>query len=79
MREALSGCEKVAILDRDISLGHGGVLWSETRGTVAPGCVVQGTMLGLGGGDIRPQHIEEVIEDLLGRTEAGAPVIKEVM
>jgi pyruvate/2-oxoacid:ferredoxin oxidoreductase alpha subunit len=79
MREALSGCEKVAILDRDISLGHGGVLWSETRGTVSPNCIVQGTMLGLGGGDIRPQHIEEVIEDLLSRTEAGAPVIKEVM
>jgi pyruvate/2-oxoacid:ferredoxin oxidoreductase alpha subunit len=79
MIAALAGCEKVAILDRDISLGHGGVLWSETRGTVPPGCVVQGTMLGLGGGDIRPVHIEEVIEDLLERTEAGEPVIKEVM
>jgi len=39
---------------------------------------VQGYMVGVGGGDVRPQHIGEILDDLGGRTEAGAPVFKEV-
>ena len=79
LRQAFRNCRRIAILDRDISLGHGGVLWSEARGAAPPDCLVQGTMLGLGGGDIRPEHIEEVATDLLQREQAGAPVLMEVM
>ncbi|MDP6838088.1 MAG: pyruvate ferredoxin oxidoreductase, partial [Planctomycetota bacterium] len=57
LTEMLANCERVGVLDRDISLGLGGVLWSEVRGC-APRALVQGYMLGLGGGDVRPQHIE---------------------
>ena len=45
------------MIDRNIGLGLGGVLWSETRGLADPGAVVQNYMAGLGGGDVRPEHI----------------------
>jgi pyruvate/2-oxoacid:ferredoxin oxidoreductase alpha subunit len=78
LREHLAGCKAVGFLDRDISLGHGGVLWSEGRGATAPGTLVQNYVIGLGGGDIRPQHIAELIDDLAGRTQADEPRIVEV-
>jgi len=78
LRAALAGCTRIGILDRDISLGHGGVLWSETRGVAPAGSIVQGYMLGLGGGDIRPEHIENLIDDLSLRSVAEEPQIVEV-
>ena len=78
LRDHLEGLRKVGILDRDISLGHGGVLWSEARACAPPNCVVQNYMLGLGGGDIRPVHIQEVLRDLVQRRESRAPQIMEV-
>jgi pyruvate/2-oxoacid:ferredoxin oxidoreductase alpha subunit len=78
LRELLRGCRRVGVLDRDISLGHGGVLWSELRGTVPDGCVVQNYILGLGGGDIRPANIEEVLEDLCERSKADEPKLMEI-
>ena len=79
LRAALAHAKRIAVLDRDISLGHGGVLWSEARGFAPPDALVQGYMLGLGGGDIRPEHIGEVLADLARRTVAGAPEILEVV
>jgi len=75
---ALSRCPRVGILDRDISLGHGGVLWSEVRGVTARESLVQGYVLGLGGGDIRPEHLVSIVEDLHRRSDSGAPEIVEV-
>jgi pyruvate/2-oxoacid:ferredoxin oxidoreductase alpha subunit len=75
---ALAGIERIAVLDRDISLGHGGVLWSELRGAAPRGALVQNYMLGLGGGDIRPEHASWVIDDLRARRTAGLPEIMEV-
>lgn len=78
LRAALAGCRRIAVLDRDISLGFGGVLWGELRGAAPPGAVVQNYLLGLGGGDIRPEDVESVLADLLARERAGAPRILEV-
>ena len=61
-----------------ISLGHGGVLWSELRGVASPESLVQNYMIGLGGGDIRPEHIEEVVADLIARECAAEPQIQEI-
>ena len=74
----LKGRKRIAILDRDISLGHGGVLWSEARGLVPGDALVQNYILGLGGGDIRPGHITEVIDDIRSRDASSSPVIMEV-
>ncbi len=78
LRELLVDAKRVAILDRDISLGLGGILWAEARGTAPPGAVVQNYMLGLGGGDVRPEHLERVIDDLLARERAAEPELLEV-
>jgi pyruvate/2-oxoacid:ferredoxin oxidoreductase alpha subunit len=69
---------KVVVLDRDISPGLGGVLWSELRGCAEPGAQVRGVMMGLGGGDVRPEHVVRAIEDSLATHEAGEPVLMEV-
>jgi pyruvate/2-oxoacid:ferredoxin oxidoreductase alpha subunit len=70
----LSGASRVAVIDRNISLGFGGVLWGEIRGLCAPGAIIQNYVAGVGGGDVRPEHIEGMITDLSSRNSAGEPV-----
>jgi pyruvate/2-oxoacid:ferredoxin oxidoreductase alpha subunit len=71
------GVRRVAVIDRDISLGFGGVLWGEVRGQAEPGAIVQGYMIGVGGSDVRPEHVAAAVADLSARTAAGAPLIVE--
>ncbi len=78
LRAALAGKKRIGVLDRDISLGLGGVLWSEALACVPSNALVQNYILGLGGGDIRPEHVLARIEDLAAREHAGAPEIVEV-
>jgi pyruvate/2-oxoacid:ferredoxin oxidoreductase alpha subunit len=73
----LRGCARVAVLDRDLSPGVGGILWAELRGVAEREAIVQNYLLGLGGGDIRPEHIERIIDDLCERGSAGEPVFME--
>lgn len=68
---------RIAVVDRNISLGLGGVLWGEARGLSAPGALVQGYVTGIGGGDVRPEHVESMLADLAGRSLAGSPVLVE--
>jgi pyruvate/2-oxoacid:ferredoxin oxidoreductase alpha subunit len=75
---ALAAVPRVAVVDRDLSAGLGGILWSELRGLAAPGAVVQGYLLGLGGGDVRPEHLVEVLRDAAARRIATPPVFQEV-
>jgi hypothetical protein len=53
------------------------VLWGEARGLADPGALVQGYMIGIGGGDVRPEHVLAIAEDLASRECAGPPVIME--
>lgn len=73
----LAGRRRVGVIDRDLSPGLGGVLWGELRGVTSGDTLVQGYMLGLGGGDVRPEHIATLLGDLLARESAGAPQIME--
>lgn len=75
---ALAPAARVAVVDRDLSPGLGGVLWAETRALAAPGAAVQGYLLGLGGGDVRPEHLLDVLRDAAARSEAGPPELREV-
>jgi pyruvate/2-oxoacid:ferredoxin oxidoreductase alpha subunit len=75
--DALRGRGRVAVVDRNVSLGFGGVLWGEVRGLAGPGAVVQGYMIGLGGGDVRPEHLLAIAADAGARAEAGPPVLME--
>jgi pyruvate/2-oxoacid:ferredoxin oxidoreductase alpha subunit len=78
LRQALAPCRRVGFLDRDISLGLGGVLWAEGRAAAPSYALVQNYVLGLGGGDIRPREIERILADLQAREQAGEPSILEV-
>ena len=71
------GVRRIAVIDRDISLGFGGILWGEVRGLAGPGAVVQGYVAGVGGGDVRPEHVAMIAADLAARGAAGRPVILE--
>ncbi len=77
IRKGLASASRVAVIDRDISLGFGGVLWGEISSVAGRNKLVQNYMAGIGGGDVRPQHIKEIIGDICGREEAGRPKIME--
>ncbi|HLB35719.1 MAG TPA: hypothetical protein VJL31_04055 [Gemmatimonadales bacterium] len=69
LREAVAGAARVAVLDRNLSPGRGGIFAEELRaalyaGNGFQGPTVYGYVLGLGGRDVTP----EVIEDIVRRT-----------
>ncbi|MBI3183274.1 MAG: pyruvate ferredoxin oxidoreductase [Myxococcales bacterium] len=78
LRGYLAGRARVGVLDRNLCPGLGGIVWAELRGVAPPGCLVQGYVLGMGGGDIRPEHVERVLQDLTSRQRAGEPSFVEV-
>ncbi len=77
LRRVFAGRWRIAVIDRDVSLGFGGVLWGEVRALADTGAVVQNYLAGLGGGDVRPEHIIGMLDDLLPRREAGVPELVE--
>jgi pyruvate/2-oxoacid:ferredoxin oxidoreductase alpha subunit len=77
LRAHLAGRRHVAVIDRDVCPGLGGIVWGELRGLGDPRAVIQNYLVGLGGGDIRPEHVNRIIDDLAGRSEAGEPVFLE--
>ena len=79
IRAHYAGKKRIAVIDRNISLGLGGILWSETRALADPGAVVQSYMAGLGGGDVRPEHIVKMLGDLEPRKIAGPPAMMEAV
>jgi pyruvate/2-oxoacid:ferredoxin oxidoreductase alpha subunit len=79
LRAHYAGKKRIAVIDRNISLGLGGVLWSESRSLADPGAVVQNYLAGLGGGDVRPEHIVKMLADLETRPVSGAPAIMEAV
>jgi len=78
LRSYLGKARRVGILDRNLCPGLGGILWGEARGLAPAGAIVQNYLAGVGGGDVRPVHIERVLADLAGRERAGEPHFLEV-
>lgn len=73
LRDALTGTDRVAVLDRNFSPGHGGIFAEEIRSAlydVPPEDrpVLFGYVLGLGGRDVTP----EVIDSIIDRTRRAA-------
>jgi pyruvate/2-oxoacid:ferredoxin oxidoreductase alpha subunit len=67
IRRALRGAQRVAVLDRNVSPGHGGIFAEEIRSAlydVPPDDRpwLHGYVLGLGGRDVTPATINEIIE-----------------
>jgi pyruvate/2-oxoacid:ferredoxin oxidoreductase alpha subunit len=78
LRHHLAGVRRVAVVDRDLCPGLGGILWSEVRALAAPGALVQGYASGLGGGDVCPEHLLAVLHDAATRAEAAPLLFQEV-
>lgn len=63
LKDALKGIQRVAVIEKDVSVGLGGVLWSET-GLVYNSDNLYSCIAGLGGRDIRKEEIKEIIKNL---------------
>ncbi len=64
VREALSGAKRLAIIDRNISFGHGGIFASEIKAALydAPQHpIVFPFIIGLGGRDVTPDSIRGIV------------------
>jgi pyruvate/2-oxoacid:ferredoxin oxidoreductase alpha subunit len=65
IREALAGVRKVAVIDRNISFGHGGIFAEETKSALYNGPhrpPIFGFIIGLGGRDVTPASIRGIAE-----------------
>ncbi len=80
MVKAIGSAKRVGVLDRNHSPGSGGIFWQEVVTSLRhrPDVIVQNFLVGLGGGDVTPQIIDEIIDDLAARDESTEPVWKEV-
>ena len=78
LRRQLAGKARVAVLDRNLSPGFGGVLGGEVRSCLDGRTLLQNYIIGIGGGDVRPGQILQLIDDLRERDTAGPPQIWEV-
>jgi pyruvate/2-oxoacid:ferredoxin oxidoreductase alpha subunit len=80
LAQLLENVPRIGVLDRNYSAGTGGIFWQEVRaclqGRDAP--LVQGYLTGVGGGDVVPELVNEVVSDLTERAGAGEPVWKGV-
>lgn len=65
VREALAGARKVAVIDRNISFGHGGIFAEEIKSALYNGShrpPIFGFIIGLGGRDVTPASIRGIAE-----------------
>ena len=76
---AIGKAKKVAVLDRNHSPGSGGIFWLEIAATLKerPDVLLQDYLVGLGGGDVTPENIHAVIDDINQRTTASEPEWKD--
>lgn len=80
IRAALHDKKRVAVLDRNHSPGSGGIFWQEIATTLQGSDVqvLQDYVVGLGGGDVTPDVVNRIIEDLYRRETAAEPIWEEV-
>jgi pyruvate/2-oxoacid:ferredoxin oxidoreductase alpha subunit len=80
LRDALRNARRVGVLDRNHSPGSGGIFWQEVTTSLAGrgGLIVQDYLVGLGGGDVTPEVIGRIIDDLSARQQAEEPLWQEV-
>jgi pyruvate/2-oxoacid:ferredoxin oxidoreductase alpha subunit len=79
--QAVGAAQRVAVLDRNHSPGSGGIFWTEVATSLRekPNLLLQDYLVGLGGGDVTPELIDEICDDLAARQRSDEPVWKEVL
>jgi len=76
--EAIRGAKKLAVIDRNLSAGVGGIFAQELRASLYSGeerPQVFGFISGLGGRDITPDLIEEAIQYTLGHPQPEEEIL----
>jgi len=77
LREACANARRIGVLDRNYAAGMGGVWWQDTRAAFQghrDDVLIQDYLVGIGGGDVTPELLEGVVDDLTSRVTAGPPV-----
>ncbi len=79
--DACSNAKKVGVLDRNYAGGAGGIFYQEFK-AAAQGrrddLMIQNYLTGVAGGDVTPEIINEVIDDLQQRTKAERHIWKGI-
>ena len=73
-RDALGSAARVAVIDRNLSAGLGGVFASEVKNALFPLTkrpAVYSVIAGLGGRDVTPQDMNEIIDQVLDADDPG--------
>jgi pyruvate/2-oxoacid:ferredoxin oxidoreductase alpha subunit len=78
VQEALRGKKKIAVIDRNISLGNGGIFCQELRAALIHSPdhpLTFGYIAGVGGTDVTPEVIQRIAVDAMNRAEpSDAPI-----
>jgi len=72
VQEALRGKKKIAVIDRNISLGGGGIFCQELRAAMVHSSdhpLIFGYIAGIGGTDVDPEVIQKITLDVVNKTE----------
>ncbi|HKQ48967.1 MAG TPA: pyruvate ferredoxin oxidoreductase [Phycisphaerae bacterium] len=80
IRDAARSASRIGVFDRNHSPGSGGIFWQEVAATLRdrPDLVLQDYIVGLGGGDVTPEILNHIIDDLTSRKEETEPQWEEV-
>jgi pyruvate/2-oxoacid:ferredoxin oxidoreductase alpha subunit len=76
LRALCSHAKRVGVLDRNYAAGIGGIFCNDVRACLQgqSNAIVQSYLTGVGGGDVVPDMVEAVYENLSRREAAGPPV-----
>lgn len=77
-RDALKGKKKIAVIDRNISLGSGGIFCQELRAALIHSpdhLLTYSYIAGVGGTDVTPEVIQKIVFDAISRKDpTDAPI-----
>ena len=78
--ELCRSASRIGVLDRNYSAGTGGIFWQEVKSCMQGQGeqMIQGYLLGVGGGDVVPETIREVVDDLGNRNAVASPIWKGI-
>jgi pyruvate/2-oxoacid:ferredoxin oxidoreductase alpha subunit len=76
IRDLCGNATRIGVLDRNYSAATGGIFCHEVRASLQGQGeqLIQGYLTGVGGGDVIPELVHQVVKELSGRSEAGDPV-----
>jgi pyruvate/2-oxoacid:ferredoxin oxidoreductase alpha subunit len=80
IRALCGNAKRIGVLDRNYAAGIGGIFCHELRASLQghSNVLVQSYLTGVAGGDVIPEMIGEVVDDLSVRSDVSAPVWKGI-